>query len=237
MRGARILAGLAALSLTGAAPLVNVDPENPSCPKPLNFSDYPEMRFTLQERGGMRVLLAEGRIDNGAEARLADALARYGAKEEIHEIWLRSPGGNARVGNAAGRLIRQSQISTRIPSGWACFSACNFLFMGGLARSVEPGGLFVVRMFTHLGDRAAVEEGLAEGADSAIEMIGEVEQGSALLASDDNDFLIRMGVSRKLLTEVMYRQKAIKGSGDDRSTRRCLTEQELIKYGVTNAAA
>ena len=40
-------------------------------------------------------------------------------------------------------------------------------------------------------------------------MIGDVEQDLALLASEDNDFLIRMGVSRKLLTDVMYQQKAV----------------------------
>jgi hypothetical protein len=37
-----------------------------------------------------------------------------------------------------------------------------------------------------------------------------------------------MGVSRKLLTEVMYRQKAIVGAGD-KSTRRCLTPEETVK--------
>ena len=30
-----------------------------------------------------------------------------------------------------------------------------------------------------------------------------------MLASEDNDFLIRMGVSRALLTEVMYQQSAV----------------------------
>ena len=30
-----------------------------------------------------------------------------------------------------------------------------------------------------------------------------------MLASEDNDFLIRMGISRKLLTDVMYQQKAV----------------------------
>ena len=48
--------------------------------------------------------------------------------------------------------------------------------------------------------------------------------------------IFRMGVSRKLLTEVMYRQKAIAGSGDDQSTRRCLTQDELFKYNVANAS-
>jgi hypothetical protein len=55
-----------------------------------------------------------------------------------------------------------------------------------------------------------------------------------MLASEDNDFLIRMGVSRKLLTEVMYKQKAV-AAGGDKSTRRCLTTREAVKYNVANA--
>jgi hypothetical protein len=126
-------------------------------------------------------------------------------------------------------------IPTRIPSGWACFSACNFLFMGGAARFVDPGGQFMVHMFTHTGDRQVIAAEVMRGTDSTVGLIGEIEQGSALLASEDNDFLIRMGVSRKLLTEVMYRQKAVveQGSGD-RSTRRCLTQEEVRKYNVMN---
>ena len=58
------------------------------------------------------------------------------------EIWLRSPGGDARAGNAAGKIIRDAMIPTRIPEGWACFSACNFMFMGGVVRYVDPGGHF-----------------------------------------------------------------------------------------------
>jgi hypothetical protein len=106
--------------------------------------------------------------------------------------------------------------------------------MGGPIRFVDDGGYFVVHMFTHLGDKEAVREELKQGTDEAIGLIGDVEQDSALLASEDNDFLIRMGVSRKLLTDVMYRQKAIAGA-DDKSTRRCLTPEETVKYNVANA--
>jgi hypothetical protein len=56
-----------------------------------------------------------------------------------------------------------------------------------------------------------------------------------LLASEDNDFLIRMGVSRKLLTDVMYQQKAVADGQGDKSTRRCLTQAEAMKYNVANA--
>jgi hypothetical protein len=108
------------------------------------------------------------------------------------------------------------------------------MFMGGPIRYVDTGGHFVVHMFTHLTDKDAVRAEVERDSDSAIELIGEVEQESALLASEDNDFLIRMGVSRKLLTDVMYQQKAL-ADEEDKSTRRCLTPEETVKYNVANA--
>jgi hypothetical protein len=207
------------------------DPNNPSCPKALDWSTYRQMRFTLFETEARRILKAEGVIDADAAVRLKDALKQY---NPIDEIWLRSPGGDARVGNEAGMMIRKEGIPTRIPQGWACFSACNFVFMGGPARFIDDGGHFVVHMFTHLGDKDAVHAEVSQSADEALALISGLEQDSAMLASEDNDFLIRMGVSRKLLTEVMYKQKAVEGGGD-KSTRRCLTTREAVKYNVANA--
>ena len=221
-------ASLMLLNLAAAEPM---DPDNPTCPKHLNWSTYPEMKFTLETINGVRVLKAEGQIDEDVAARLQDALK---ANDPVQEIWLRSPGGIARAGNAAGKIIRATGIPTRIPAGWACFSACNFMFMGGAIRFVEPSGYFIVHMFTHLGDKEAVRSEIKD-TDKAIGMIGDVEQDSALLASEDNDFLIRMGVSRKLLTDVMYQQKAVADGQGDKSTRRCLSEAEAMKYNVANA--
>jgi hypothetical protein len=229
----RVLASVTALALvlTSTGADAANDPKNPSCPASPNWGSTSPMKFTAQKKDGRKVLLAEGLIDEGLVPRLQAALK---ANDPVDEIWLRSPGGNARVGNEAGKIIRQSGIPTRIPAGWACFSACNFLFMGGMGRFVDPGGLFMVHMFTHTGDRGVIEAEVLRGTDSTVGLIGEIEQGSALLASEDNDFLIRMGVSRKLLTEVMYRQKAVEEQGGDRSTRRCLTQEEVWKYNVAN---
>lgn len=224
-----LAAGLLAVAAAASAA---VDPINPTCPKELNFSTYSEMRFTLDTSKGQRVLRAEGQIDEDAAAKLQEALR---TNDPIDEIWFRSPGGDARAGNEAGKLIRKAGIPTRIPAGWACFSACNFMFMGGPVRFVDAEGLFVVHMFTHLGDKDAVRSELSKGDDQAIGLIGDVEQDSALLASEDNDFLIRMGISRKLLTEVMYQQKAVASGPEDKSTRRCLTAAETVKYNVANA--
>ena len=210
----------------GAAP--GMDPKNPSCPQSPDWGSKTPMKFTLVERDSKRILLGEGIVDDGLVPRLKVTLET----NKPDEIWLRSAGGNARVGNEAGKLIRQAQIPTRIPAGWACFSACNFVFMGGWARFVDPGGLFIVHMFTHTSDRGAIEAEVLRGTDNTVGLIGDIEQDSALLASEDNDFLIRMGVSRKLLTEVMYQQKAVAESGG--STRRCLTQAEAWKYNVAN---
>ena len=224
--------GLAALALGGLTGATGMDPVNPTCPLNPDWSNNPAMKLTVEKRAGMKVMLAEGRVDPGLPDRLSAALK---ANPDVTEIWLRSPGGDARAGNAAGRVIRSNfGLGTRIPSGWACFSACNFVFMGGQPRLIDPGGVFMVHMFTRTGDRSAIDMSVALGTDATKELIGDIEQDAALLASEDNAFLIKMGVSRKLLTDIMYQQRAV-ATADDKSTRRCLTLDEALKYGVTYA--
>ena len=223
--------GMALLMATATVAGAATDPKNPSCPLNPDWSANAAMTFTSLKKDGATVLLAEGRIDDALLPRLQAALTK---NAPVDEIWLRSPGGNASVGNKAGMMIRKAGIPTRIPKGWACFSACNFLFMGGPVRVVDPGGLFIVHMFTFTADGGVLADEVSQGYDQAVAGITQVEQDAALLASEDNDFLIRMGVSRKLLTEIMYRQKAVALKGGDQSTRRCLTQDELSKYNVTN---
>jgi hypothetical protein len=226
----RGLALLAALSLPLSAADAKADARNPTCPEAPNWGPTQPMQFSVRQVQGKKVLAAEGAIDDNLLPRLNAAIE---SNKPVDEIWFRSPGGNARIGNQAGAAIRKLGIPTRIPAGWACFSACNFLFMGGPIRVVDPGGLFIVHMFTHTGDRQTIEAEVLRGTDNTVGLIGEIEQDSAMLASEDNDFLIRMGVSRKLLTEVMYRQSAVSAAGDG-STRRCLTQDEVHRYNVAN---
>ncbi|MEM7779229.1 MAG: hypothetical protein AAF697_02425 [Pseudomonadota bacterium] len=216
--------------LTGATAL---DPDNPTCPAEPNWGSGAPMTLTVVPKEGYSVLLAEGRIDARLPVRLKEKLE---SDPMIGEIWLRSRGGNARAGNEAGRIIRSYPgLVTRIPEGWTCFSACNFLFMGGQPRFVEEGGVFMVHMFTHTADRWIIDDAVIDGSEATTELIASIEQSSALLATEDNDFLIRMGISRDLLTEVMYQQQAV-GNDDDPSTRYCLTPEEIIRYNVMNAS-
>lgn len=205
------------------------DPNNPTCPAEPAWGGSDAMTLTAADRNGARVLLAQGRIDAGLPERLRAAIE---ADEMISEIWLQSRGGNARAGNEAGRIIRSYRgMLTRIPAGWTCFSACNFVFMGGDRRTVDDDGVFMVHMFTHTSDRWIIDDAVIDGSQATTELIASIEQSSALLATDDNDFLIRMGISRKLLTDIMYQQQAV-GNEDDPSTRYCLSQSEVREYNV-----
>ncbi|MEP3422078.1 MAG: hypothetical protein ABJN35_10115 [Erythrobacter sp.] len=206
-----------------------LDPDNPTCPVEPNWGSADAMVLTPVDRDGKRVLLAEGRIDANLPERLRAAIE---ADEMISEVWLRSRGGNARAGNEAGRIIRSyTGMITRIPSGATCFSACNFIFMGGDRRVVDDGGVFMVHMFTHTADRWIIDDAVIDGSQATTELIASIEQSSALLATEDNDFLIRMGISRKLLTDIMYQQQAVSNE-DDPSTRYCLSGDEVQEYNV-----
>ena len=223
-----VAASIGLMALTGAT---TPDHNNPTCPAKPDWGPREIMELTPDTIDGKRVLLAEGRIDAELPERLKEALEE---DEDIVEVWLRSQGGNARAGNEAGRIIRSYRgVNTRIPEGWTCFSACNFVFMGGMARYVDEGGVFMVHMFTHTKDRWKIDDAVIDGSEATTELIASIEQSSALLASEDNDFLIRMGVSRKLLTDIMYQQQAV-SSDDDPSTRYCLSQQQVREYNVVN---
>lgn len=231
-RSLRTLAlSCAALALVAAKPAaVVMDKDNPSCPAKPDWGVAKAIGLTTADKGGKHVLIADGIIDGRFPDRLKAAIE---ADERIEEVWIKSRGGDAHAGNLAGKVIRSYPgMVTRIPAGWTCFSACNFVFMGGDRRFVDPGGVFMVHMFTHTGDRDAIELSVEEGTAETTKLIGEIEQSSALLASEDNDFLIRMGISRKLLTEVMYKQQAVATSAN-KTTRYCLTQDEVRKYNVT----
>jgi hypothetical protein len=226
VKSGRVIAAVAALALLGGAN----DPSNPTCPAEPDWGPAKAMTLTKHDvDADTRVLVAEGIIDATLPQRLKAALE---GDELIVEVWLRSRGGDAHAGNEAGKVIRSFPgMVTRIPAGWTCFSACNFVFMGGQPRFVDEGGFFMVHMFTHTNDRESIFLAAEEGTAETVRLIADIEQASALLATEDNDFLIRMGVSRKLLTDIMYKQQAV-STEDNPSTRYCLSQEEVRRYNV-----
>jgi hypothetical protein len=216
----RKLAGgcaVAALLVAEVAAAQTANMANPTCPSDPNWSDYRQMRFTTQDVSGRPVLLAEGEIDEGLIPRLEAALETFTGRE----IWLRSPGGNARVAKQADILLRQNGVQTRIPAGWACLGACNYLFMGGISRSVDQGGLFIVSRYPPV-DLANVAP-----ADRRA-LAAEISQQTALMASEDVGYLIRMGISRTLATNVLH------APGREGATRLCLTQEDMRRYNLVN---
>ena len=224
MRFAKSLVAVAAFALLAGA----TDPNNPTCPAEPDWGPAAKMALTPRVVNGIHILVAEGIVDSTLPQRLKTELDK---DELIEEVWLRSRGGDARAGNEAGKVIRSLGITTRIPDGWTCFSACNFVFMGGAVRLVEDGGIFMVHMFTHTGDRETIQLAAEEGTAETVQLIAQIEQDSALLATEDNDFLIRMGVSRDLLTKIMYKQQAVR-TDDNPTTRYCLNQAEVNEYNV-----
>ncbi|HVY15147.1 MAG TPA: hypothetical protein VHB27_07970 [Rhodopila sp.] len=103
------------------------------------------LHFTLVPHGRTNIVLVWGGISQGDALRFAAALS---AARPIDEIQFYSGGGNLIESLKIGAEIHRGGFSTRVPDGARCISACNFMFMGGIVRSVDPNGSFEVHMFS-----------------------------------------------------------------------------------------
>jgi hypothetical protein len=241
------VAGLA-MVLTLQAGTASAEVMHPSCQVAFagaaSVGPQGPMQFRRAAQGKLKVLIGEGTISTATPQALQKALT---GKTRIDEIWLRSSGGDAASGNRAADVVRKSGIPVRIPAGWWCISACNFMFFGGTIRMIDPGGVFGVHMATSVNNQRYQQRitDLSNRADTA-DILGEIaarEQSMARLTAEDIDIVLRMGVSRRLLSEVMYAQRADEFRDENRDgkpdigevpTFRCLTQQEMRRYNVTN---
>jgi hypothetical protein len=103
------------------------------------------LHFTLVPHGKTNIVLVWGGISPGDALRFSTALA---AAKPIDEIQFYSSGGNLIEGLKIGAAIHRGGFSTRVPDGARCVSACNFMFMGGIVRSIDQNGSFEVHMFS-----------------------------------------------------------------------------------------
>jgi hypothetical protein len=102
--GLCITAAAAVLLSAPASAASDTDANNPTCPKQLNWSTYRQMRFTLEPIEGVRVLKAEGMIDEGVPYRLQEALK---ANAPIDEIWIALPAA------MHAQAMRRARLSAR----------------------------------------------------------------------------------------------------------------------------
>jgi len=145
----------------GASPQADESQPYQSCSQgdaPL-FSDFPPksdydlnsyMHYTVYKDGNLHDILMWGAIDHCDEARLRRVLA---LARPIGTISLLSGGGFLDEAFAMGRTLRDFGATTLIEDGNECVSACNFIFMGGTIRMMEPSAVFKVHMFdNHASD-------------------------------------------------------------------------------------
>ncbi|MFZ5781057.1 MAG: hypothetical protein ACOY4R_12740 [Pseudomonadota bacterium] len=82
-----------------------------------------------------QTLYVAGSYGLGSELAVQRALGRNSG---IRTVVLSGPGGRAAVGFELYRLFRQRRLATRVDG--SCASACTIAFLGGVQRSVSPGG-------------------------------------------------------------------------------------------------
>jgi hypothetical protein len=148
---------LPALPVTARADEEGAEPEGKGppplfSPPPKDGDRMPErLHFALNpdgKRHRRNVLFVWGGIDSGDSQRFRAAVDQA---KPVEEVVLYSPGGVLEEGLQIGRIMRSQRLSTHVQSGMKCISACNFMFMGGVLRSIDPGGVFGVHMFTSDG--------------------------------------------------------------------------------------
>lgn len=109
------------------------------------------MAFTLEPGG---VLKAEGSIEPGSAARLAEELSQRG--EYVRTVSLNSPGGAVEDALAMARTLRERKIGTEVADGALCASSCPLVFAGGLTRIAGEKSAIGIHQFY-----AAMKEGLS----------------------------------------------------------------------------
>ena len=80
-------------------------------------------------------LHVDGTYGMGSEEAVRRALEQ---NPRIREVVLSGPGGRMGAGFEISRMIRSRRLATRVDTG--CASACTIAFLGGVERSISPGG-------------------------------------------------------------------------------------------------
>lgn len=121
--------------------------------------DMPERNPMVFKRDGDGALLAFGTITRGT----ADVFKRalLGGEEPITEIVLHSPGGSVQDALSMARLIRESELNTRIIANGYCASSCPLVFAGGVEREAhETAWIGVHQVYTPPSTFGSIQQGM-----------------------------------------------------------------------------
>lgn len=163
--------------------------------------------FKVIQTGNIVVAEMSGDIEAGDLARFKRALNRFGY---ITNLYLDSPGGNLNEALLIGREIRKNNIATGVRAKSVCLSACPYIFIGGLFRTIEPTGVLGM----HMASISQIEDARMHIAEIFVEdslsindrvsiIIAILEQTGAKGLMNQVIYLLDMGVSPKLLDYVI----------------------------------
>ena len=130
-------------------------------------------------------LLIRGGIMPGDGSRLVDAL-RAAAPDFVR---LDSPGGSVQDALEIGRVVRELDVETQITAGSVCLSACPYIFVGGIVRSVDGDGRFGVHQHS-FGERTVLPAFLA---------VDDIQRGQAEVLAH----LDAMGIDLRIMGPAM----------------------------------
>ena len=210
------------------APPLFVPP--PSGDKDLNL---PQLHFSKVPAGRYTTLFAWGALASGDSERFREAID---AAKPIEEIWLFSGGGMLEEGLEIGRIIHRFGLTTRVRHGMACISACNFSFMGGAVRYIEPGAVFGVHMFANKASEQIIED--MDDVDRQVEAYDKkhpdkpADADKSRLAKLEEDIKsIRQDVAR---TAVEIARFLTEFANIPNENRCALTRGELRNFNIVN---
>lgn len=136
-------------------------------------------RWTQESRVG-DTLFIDGEIQE-----IQWSFLEFGEYKGVRQIVLNSYGGLVRGAEDFARVIREQGITTVVPAGGVCMSACTLLFQAGLKRQAHESSLFMYHAprAGHIGmarfERLCKEKGADYCEEKKVEFIAKAE-GAAL---------------------------------------------------------
>ncbi len=124
----------------------------------------------------------DGYLDAGSASRVAGAVSGQGIQRAV--VYLNSPGGSLLAGMAIGRLLREwgfdTEVGTRTtdplrPSAGVCYSACPFVYAGGVRRGLAADSLLGVHRAENrlpVPDESAFERRVQDDATTYLREMG-----------------------------------------------------------------
>ena len=148
-------------------------PMLPSTDTPLPV-EQASMRFAIHQAGGIRYLLAIGKIVPGtAQDLIAFDIAQ---ERQAQVLVLDSPGGSVTEAMQIGAYIRSRGLDTMVVENGLCASACPLAFAGGVARIAHGSSWIGVHRAFILGREGDTQSGLRQGQQLAAACMRHLEQ-------------------------------------------------------------